>query len=56
MQTEGRDVRQAILQFVEVAGAVAVVYGLGLLAVWLAWVVGGMLLMAAAVAVERGDG
>lgn len=55
MQTEGRDVKQVILQLVELAGAAAVVYGLGLVAVWLAWIVGGLLLIAGAVAVERGD-
>lgn len=44
--------RQIAVQVVEVAGAAAVVYGLSLLAVWLAWIVGGLLLIAGAAAFD----
>lgn len=47
--------RTVLASLVELGGAVALVYGLWLLAPWLAFVVGGLLAVVAAQTVEKGD-
>lgn len=44
--------RSQLPNVLELAGAAAVVYGLSLLAVWLAWVVGGLLAIVVALMLE----
>lgn len=47
--------RTFVASLVELGGAAAIVYGMWMLAPWLAFVVGGVLAVLSAQAVERGD-
>lgn len=47
--------RSVLASLIEVSGGAAVVYGMWLLAPWLAFVVGGVLAILSAAAVEGGD-